>query len=87
MTEAAMHYNIMRIERVLLRAEKGGVTHQEEADYGAEMDVYWQQMTAEEQQAVEDSDVGAGVPVELAMRDQTVKKGEHRRARVESEAA
>ncbi len=53
MTEAARQYEHLRAERIRLRVAKGRLTHQEEADYGAMMDTCWQQMTSEEQSAVE----------------------------------
>lgn len=87
MTDAAKQYNIMRVERVLLRMEKGELSQTEEADFGAEMDVYWQQMTPEEQQAVEDSVVEAHTPDDLGLADQRLEKGAHRPPRVDSKAA
>jgi len=48
-TEAARQYEHLRAERIRLRAAKGRLTHQEEADYGALMDTCWQQMTEAEQ--------------------------------------
>jgi hypothetical protein len=87
MTDAAKQYNIMRVERVLLRMDKGELSQEEEADFGAEMDVYWHQMTPEEQQAVEDSVVETSAPEKLGLADQLLQKGEHRPPRVEDEAA
>lgn len=53
-TDAAKLYSKMRIDRVVLRAS---FTQQDEADYGAAMDLLWEQMTDEEKAAVEDSHV------------------------------
>ncbi len=56
LTDAALQYHQLRTQRATTRQRSyphHRLTHQEEADWGAQMDVFWQQMTKEERREVD----------------------------------